>query len=455
MVEFKKTLFIFRRDLRIADNTALIAASKSSAQVIPCFIFDPKITKDLAKKSKFRFRFLIESIIDLQKQINRVGGRLQIYHEKPINVISRLKKEHGIEAVFVNADYSKYSKSRDKKIKNFCAKNKISFNSFGDITLQNFENIKTQDGNPYKVFTQFFKKAKTFPVRKPQNFSFKNLSASKSSQEISINKILNQIPKTDSKIKGGTTEAQKILKNLKELKNYDNDRNFPFLDATTHLSAHNKFGTCSIREIYHKIVAELGKNHTLISELYWRDFFMSILFYYPYSFDSSFRKKYSKFPWSRDKKSFKKWCEGMTGFPIVDAGMRQLNATGYMHNRVRMIVASFLTKDLHIDWKWGERYFAEKLIDYDPSANVGNWQWASSTGCDAQPWFRIFNPWLQQKKFDSDCRYIRVWVPELEKFTNKEIHSWFNRKKMDGKYPLQIVDHKEESTHTKELFSRF
>lgn len=145
----------------------------------------------------------------------------------------------------------------------------------------------------------------------------------------------------------------------------------------------------------------------------------------------------------------------MTGFPIVDAGMRQLNATGYMHNRVRMIVASFLTKDLHIDWKWGERYFAEKLIDYDPSANVGNWQWASSTGCDAQPWFRIFNPWLQQKKFDSDCRYIRVWVPELEKFTNKEIHSWFNRKKMDGKYPLQIVDHKEESTHTKELFSRF
>ncbi len=455
MSEFKKSLFIFRRDLRLHDNTGLIAASKHSDKLIPCFIFEPQLIKTSVKKSKFRFQFLVESIIDLQTQLLNLEGRLQLFLDTPIQVISKLKKEHDIEAIFVNTDYSIYSKKRDEKIRTFCTKNKISFFSIGDQTLQNFENIKTNDGNPYKVFTQFFKKAKTLPVRKPQKFSYKNFITKKSSDEISIKQISNQIPKTDLQIKGGTAEAKKILRNLEKLRNYHNDRNFPDMDATTHLSAHNKFGTYSIREIYYKILDKLGKNHTLVSELYWREFFMSIMFYYPYSFDSPFRKKYAKFPWNKDRKLFKKWCDGLTGFPIVDAGMRQLNSTGYMHNRVRMIVASFLTKDLHINWKWGERYFAEKLIDYDPSVNVGNWQWAASTGCDSQPWFRIFSPWLQQKKFDSECRYIRKWIPEISDYSNKEIHNWFTRKEMNTKYPLPIVDHKEETSHTKELFSKF
>ena len=454
MKEFKKSLFIFRRDLRVQDNTGLIAACKSSREVIPCFIFEPKITKSSIKRSNFRFQFLIESLIDLQTQCSKVGANFQIFHENYIKVISRLKKEYDIAAVFVNSDCSIYSKNRDDRIKNFCNKNKINFFTFLDQNLQNFEDIKTSNGKPYAVFTQFFKKAKTFPVRNPQEFHYNNLVSKKYAETISINEILKKIPNTNFSIKGGTGECQKILRNLKKFRNYQNDRNFPQKDATTHLSAHNKFGTCSIREIYHSIVEQLGKNHTLISELYWRDFFMSIMFYHPYSFHASFRKKYTKFPWNQDKTMFKKWCNAQTGFPIVDAGMRQLHATGFMHNRVRMIVASFLTKDLHIDWKWGERYFAEKLVDYDPSVNVGNWQWAASTGCDSQPWFRIFNPWLQQKKFDPDCNYIKNWIPEIADFPPKELHNWFLQKKSQSKYPLPIVDHKEEAFHTKEMFSK-
>jgi len=219
------------------------------------------------------------------------------------------------------------------------------------------------------------------------------------------------------------------------------------------LSAHNRFGTCSIREVYHEILRSLGPAHTMISEIHWRDFFTYVMHHYPYSFSEEFNRKYQKIPWSKNKKAFAKWREGKTGFPIVDAGMRELNATGFMHNRVRMIVASFLTKDLHINWRWGEQYFASKLIDYDPSVNVGNWQWAASTGCDAQPWFRIFNPWLQQKKFDPDCIYIKRWIPELENISSKAIH------RLDTKYPdimldypKPMIDHKSESSHTKEVF---
>lgn len=211
------------------------------------------------------------------------------------------------------------------------------------------------------------------------------------------------------------------------------------------LSAHNKFGTCSIREVYYAIADTFSKEHTLIRELYWRDFFTHVAWNFPYVFGESFHKKFDKLKWSTNAKAFKAWCDGKTGFPVVDAAMRQLNSTGYMHNRARLIVSSFLTKDLHIDWRLGEKYFAQKLVDYDPAVNNGNWQWSASTGCDAQPYFRIFNPWLQQKKFDPICAYIKEWVPELKSVDTKIIHNWFDQAKQINGYPLPIVDHSVEA----------
>ncbi len=255
------------------------------------------------------------------------------------------------------------------------------------------------------------------------------------------------LPKRVLQAKGGRQEALKILKHLKEYRTYATTRDFPSLDKTTHLSPHLKFNTCSCREIYYAMKENLSAHSPLIRSLYWRDFFTSIAFYFPHVFGKPFHKKYESLSWSYDLKKFHLWCEGKTGFPIVDAGMRELKETGFMHNRVRMIAASFLVKDLHIDWLWGEKYFAKTLIDYDPAINNGNWQWVASTGCDAQPYFRIFNPWLQQKKFDPDCIYIKKWIPELEKLSSKEIHGWYLEKNHTEStdYFEPMLDHSVES----------
>ncbi|MEZ5334801.1 MAG: deoxyribodipyrimidine photo-lyase [Methanolobus sp.] len=235
--------------------------------------------------------------------------------------------------------------------------------------------------------------------------------------------------------------------------NYDNERDYPSIKGTTGLSAHNKLGTISIREFYHYVRNELDEGHTLINELHWRDFFTHLAVAYPYVFNHAFKKKFDELSWLNDKELFDAWCNGKTGFPIVDAGMRELNTTGYMHNRVRMIVASFLVKDLHIEWKWGERYFASKLVDYDPCVNNGNWQWAASTGADSQPYFRIFNPWTQQKKFDPDCIYIKEWIPEFADISSKAIHSLEKSQQLPGvEYPQALINHKEEREKTLLMF---
>ncbi len=228
-----------------------------------------------------------------------------------------------------------------------------------------------------------------------------------------------------------------------------------FLQRLQHFSPpHNKFGTVSIREVFHLVKKELSQNHPLIRQLYWRDFFTTIAWCYPHMFGHAFQRKFDQLPWNTSNADFKRWCAGMTGFPLVDAGMRQLNQTGFMHNRARLIVGSFLVKDLHIDWQWGEKYFAQHLIDYDPAVNNGNWQWIASTGCDHQPYFRIFNPWLQQKKFDPDCVYIKRWVPELRNKDPKIIHTWYNQKHPANGYPVPMLDHAKESIVTKELYKK-
>ncbi|HEY5735564.1 MAG TPA: deoxyribodipyrimidine photo-lyase [Nitrosopumilus sp.] len=454
MIKYQKSLFLFRRDLRIEDNTGLINASRISAEVLPCFIMDSKLLgKAHPKFSQFRLQFLNDCLLDLDGQLKAHQSHLHIFSGDRDKIISEIIKKEKIDAVFLNTDYSPFSRKRDDEIQSICKKNKIDFIPVDDLLLHDVELLKTGQGEPYKVFSAYFSKARELPIRKPQKFHFSNLSDQKIEGEVPITKFSESLDKANpSQRKGGRKSGIPLMENLKNLKNYDEDRNIPSKNGTSLLSAHNKFGTFSIREIYEKCVKELGPTHTIISELHWRDFFTYLMYHYPHSFSKEYNKKFQKIPWGKSKEKFSKWCEGKTGFPIVDAGMRELNETGFMHNRVRMIVASFLTKDLHIDWRLGEKYFATKLIDYDPCVNIGNWQWAASTGCDAQPWFRIFNPWLQQKRFDPDCTYIKKWIPELRELSSKEIHSLANSAPTDLSYNKPMVDHSVEVKITKEIF---
>ena len=443
---FENSLFIFRRDLRLEDNTGLFTALKNSKTVIPIFIYDDFFFNNF-KDSNLRWNFLNDSLLDLNTQLSKRGSMLQVTKGNPKNVIKKIIKNYNIESVFLNADISFYSKKRDSEILQICKESNVEFQSHMDFLLHNPTLIKTNLGKPYTIYSQFYKKARTFPVRKISKNTFKNFYPQK---------ILNSsvfTAKNPKKPIGGRKLALAILKTLDKFKAYDGIRDYPS-NFTTRLSAHIKFGTLSIREIHNSIQKNLGSSHTLMRQIYWREFFNYVCFHFPFSTKKSFKKKYQKFPWIESKAFFDAWCCGKTGFPIVDAGMRELNKTGFMHNRVRMIVGSFLTKDLHIDWKQGEKYFAKKLIDYDPAVNSGNWQWVASTGCDSVPYFRIFNPWVQQEKFDKDCIYIKKWIPELESFPPKIIHNLWKDFPETLNYTHPIVDHKTESQKTKDLFKK-
>ena len=464
---WKRALFIFRRDLRIEDNTGLISALKYSQYVIPCFILDPLLveTTPNRRKNDNAIQFMIESLNDLNGQLREKGSKLYLFVGKPQNVLKKLIVDEKIDSVHFNKDYTKFSRKRDATLANVCNGNKAKCFEYPDLMLINDPELVTKppDGKPYSVFTHFFNRAIELPVSRPQENNYKNYYSSNSicsevkekEKKVVYNSILSN-PNSEIYAHGGRTECLRILKNINKFKDYIREKDCPAKEQTTGLSAHNKFGTCSIREIYHTIKEKLGNNNLLLRQLFWRDFFTYIAYHYPHVFGHPFQPKYKNMRWENDTKKFKLWCNGKTGFPIVDAGMRQLNRTGFMHNRVRLIVASFLTKDLHIDWKWGERYFAEKLIDYDPCVNNGNWQWAASTGCDAQPYIRIFNPWIQQKKFDPECQYIKKWIPELRNMHSKLIHGLDNnidRRLADGlNYPLPLVDHKSESNVSRDLF---
>ena len=443
---YKKSLFIFRRDLRIEDNVGLIESLQNSEEVIPCFIYDENIIKKL-KDSEFRWSFLNESLGELDNELKKKGTSLQILEGKPEKITDEIIKKHKLNAIFLNTDFTNYAQRRDEKIFQICKKNKISFHSTLDFLLHNPNEIKTNEGSPYTIYSFFYKKARQFPIKK----IIKNIQKNYSKEIISNNEIKKSKIK-NNQIIGGRKEALKILKNLDKFRDYDKVRDFPGLNQTTMLSAHNKFGTISVREVHKEIKEVLGSDHTIMGEIYWREFFSHILFHFPFAQKTTFRKKFQKIPWSKSKESFKKWSKGETGFPIVDAGMRQLNQTGFMHNRVRMVVASFLTKDLHMDWRLGEKYFEEKLIDHDPAVNSGNWQWAASTGCDSVPYFRIFNPWRQQERFDLNCDYIKKWVPELEKIEPKIIHKLWEKFPTDLEYPKPMLTHKIEAEKTKLIF---
>lgn len=452
----RTALFIFHRDLRLQDNTALIAAAQKSATIIPCFIFDEQ---QVGTQNNYRsinaIQFMIESLQDLDNQIKKKNGRLYFFSGKTLQIIERLLKTEKIDAVFTNRDYTPFSIKRDETIKKLCVHQGAEFVQCGDALLNEPEEILKQDGTPYSIFTPFLKASLYHPVKKPQKLPSIHFYQKKIGAACTANEMYKKIIPTSNKkihVHGGSSNALRILKSLKQFKNYQKERDFPAL-PTTGLSAHLKFGTVSVRQVHHALSTTLGVHHPLVRQLYWRDFFTHVAYHSPFVFGHAFHKKYDTLPWNNNKKDFNQWCTGTTGFPIVDAGMRQLNTTGFMHNRVRMIVASFLTKDLHIDWRLGEKYFAQQLVDYDPSVNNGNWQWSASTGCDAQPYFRIFNPWLQQKKFDHDCVYIKRWIPELKNLPSDIIHAWPKHcTKYTIDYPCPMVDHQKESTRAKIMY---
>ncbi|KIX85386.1 deoxyribodipyrimidine photo-lyase [Vermiphilus pyriformis] len=452
----RTTLFIFRRDLRLEDNIGLNHALKNSEKVITAFILDPlQIGPDNTYKSDNCIEFMFESIKDLSDQIASKHGYLNILHGSIDTVLNKLIEYASIDALVCNYDYTPYSARRDLIIKKICEQKGIAFYQFHDLLINSPDSIMNTSGKPYRVFAAFYKHSLKIPVTLSENKTISNLSNKKLIDDQGL-EILDRIPfvkNSQIHVHGGSRNGHKLLKRLHLLENYPKTHDIPSI-PTSNLSAHNKFGTISIRQVHTAISLHVPSPAAILRQLYWRDFYTYVAYYSPYVFGNAFVEKYNALHWNTNENDFKIWTEGLTGFPIVDAALRQINITGYMHNRCRLIVASFLTKDLHINWQWGEKYFAQKLVDYDPCVNNGNWQWVASTGCNASPYFRVFNPWLQQKKFDPECVYIKTWIPELEKVPSKVIHNW---DKLHTRYPLlgypkPMVNHSTQAAITKNLF---
>jgi len=461
-------LYIFHRDLRLNDNTTLIHQFKVINQFItPIFIFTPEQIEP--KKNKYfsnnSVQFMIESLHELSDEIKKNNGKMLFFKGDNLKVLKSINKISPIQSIGFNIDYTPYAKKRDSDIKNWCDKNNIICFMKEDYALFDILSGQTnkKDGNPYLVYTPFMKyvlgELKVREVDKFNKWNFsKNKELEKSNFFIQQNDInLFYKPNQNINVHGGRTNTLKILSNLHDFKDYSKSRDY-LTYKTTFLGPSLHFTTCSIREVYFKMIDKLGKTSGLIRELVFRDFYINIIHNFPRVLqgqikgkNKSYKEEFDNIKWSYNKKNFLAWTNGLTGFPIIDAAQRQMNTTGYMHNRCRMITSSFLTKDLHIDWKWGELYFASKLVDYDIINNSMGWQWATGNGTDAQPWFRIFNPWTQQKTWDAECKYIKTWCPELNDVSPNDIHNWFNpdiRNKYNINYPPPIINHDYERKQT-------
>lgn len=406
----KVSIFWFRRDLRLDDNAGLYHALKSDNPVLPVFIFDTNILNDLEDKKDKRVAFIHDTLKELQKELKQLGSSLYVLYSTPQEAYKKLCSEYDVDTVYTNTDYEPYANERDKDIADYLLSNDVRFFKYKDQVIFQKEEVLKDDGSPYTVCTPYSKKWK----QKLNNFYLKPYPTEKYFDNFLKTDPLS-FPSIDDigfeyiDYNVVDPELDKGIAN-----DYKNTRDIPSVKGTTRLSVHLRFGTISIR----KLTAEsMAISEKLLNELIWREFYQMILWHFADVVSESFKKEYDNIKWRNDEQEFKQWCKGETGYPIIDAGMRELNETGYMHNRVRMIVASFLTKDLLIDWRWGEAYFAKKLLDYDLASNNGGWQWAAGSGCDAAPYFRVFNPYLQTKKFDPELKYIRKWVPEFEEFT--------------------------------------
>ncbi len=403
------TIFWLRRDLRLHDNAALYHALKSGNQVLPVFIFDKNILDKLEDKDDKRVIFIYNALSDLNGELKKFGSTLVTFYSTPIDAWKKITEVYNVKSVYTNHDYEPYAKERDEAVKKFLAAKNISFNTCKDQTIFEKDEVLKDDGTPYTVFTPYSRKWKA----KLNNFYLKSYPTEKYFNVFAKAAFKEVTPLHEMGFKKTAPDfpSNEIVKDI--IKNYGTQRDFPSLKGTSRLSVHLRFGTVSIREL---ATAAKKLSEPWLNELIWRDFYMMILWHFPHVVNGAFKQQYNQIDWNNSEEDFLKWCNGQTGYPIVDAGMRELNETGFMHNRVRMIVASFLTKHLLINWQWGEAYFSKKLLDFDLSANNGGWQWAAGSGCDAAPYFRIFNPYEQTKKFDAELKYIRKWVPEFEDF---------------------------------------
>lgn len=411
----ENVVFWFRRDLRLEDNAGLYHALKGNTNVIPLFIFDTLILDALEDKNDSRVEFIMKSLQHLKDQLEERGSSVIVLHGDPVEIFSSLDAK----AVYTNHDFESYALRRDETVRSLLLEKGIAFYTFKDHVIFEKNEVVKDDGTPYTVFTPYSRKwkarltkfyLKSYPTEK-------YLSRLQTLPSLPV-PLLRDVGFTESNIQF----PPRVVK-LSVVKHYEKTRNFPGIEGTSRLSVHLRFGTISIRKL-----AQIAfkQNETWLNELIWRDFYAMILSHFPHVEKQSFKPAYDRIQWRNDVVEFEKWCQGKTGYPIVDAGMRELNETGFMHNRVRMITASFLVKHLLIDWRWGEAYFAKKLLDYELASNNGGWQWAAGSGCDAAPYFRVFSPELQTKKFDPELKYVRKWVPELE----------------TDEYPKPIVDHK-------------
>lgn len=416
----KINVFWFRRDIRLEDNCGLYHALKEEHKVLPVFIFDKKILDKLENKSDKRVDYFHQALKEIHEELKKHKSGITIFHEKPLEAFKKLIKEYDVDTVFCNTDYEPQAIKRDQEIESFLKDQKVNFKSFKDQVIFEKEEVMKNDGTPYTVYTPYSKKWKELLKNgKIDNF------------KIDFSKFLSYKPSQFPELKDigfQKTDLEMVDPALKKsiIDDYDKYRDFPGMEHTTHLGVALRFGTISVRKC---VQFALKHNETWLNELIWREFFMQILYHFPKVVNHSFKEKYEKIEWRNNEKEFNLWCKGKTGYAIVDAGMRQLNETGFMHNRVRMVVASFLTKHLLIDWRWGEAYFAEKLLDYELSSNNGNWQWAAGCGCDAAPYFRVFNPYEQAKKFDKDQKYIKKWLTADEINAEEIVEHTFARKR--------------------------
>ncbi len=416
--EYLINIFWFRRDLRIDDNKGLYNALNSGLKVLPIFIFDKSILDDLEDRSDARIIYIYNQLTLLNKKLLKYHSNISILYGDPLSVFKSLHKKYNIKAVYVNEDYEPYAISRDKQIKNFLNHNGIEFNQYKDHVIFHKSDILNNNDEPYKVFSAYKKRwFQKFDISELSHFPSEeilhNLYKNQNSQILQLRDI------------GFYSKDVQFPKNILDpsvIMKYTRNRDYPYIDGTSKLGVHLRHGSLSIRKA---LKFGLEYSGTWVNELIWREFYSMILYHFPAVITKSFKIKYDNIPWLNNKEDFEKWCNGQTGYPIVDAGMRQLNATGFMHNRARMITASFLTKHLLIDWRWGETYFAKKLLDYELASNNGGWQWSAGTGTDSQPYFRIFNPYNQTRTFDSKNLYIQKWLPEYD----------------HNNYPKPIIDH--------------
>jgi len=453
--KYENGLFIFRRDLRLIDNNGLNFLNDMCKNLYTIFIFTPEQVGPSNKyKSDNSVQFMIESLESLATNIKKMGGQLYTFYGHNEKVIGDCIKEWNINLVFFNKDYTPYAMERDAKIIKLCERLKTYVMYSWDYYLTNPDEVLSGSGEPYVKFTPYYETALKVRVENPSKLKSLHLKKSDKSipNKITLENALKKFTKTnqDILVHGGREEAIKTLKSaIKSQKHYSKTRNTLAIN-TSLLSAYLKFGCLSCREVYYAFKS----NREFIRQLYWRDFYGQVLYYNPHVLGHAMKPNYNKIKWHHNERWFKAWTDGMTGFPIVDASMRQLNACGWTHNRGRMISSSFLIKTLLIDWKKGEKYYANMLTDYDPANNNGGWQWSASTGSDSQPFFRIFNPWLQSEEHDPECEYIKKWIPELKDVPIKDIHNWETEftKYKDVKYPKPICSYEEQKEKALKMY---